>query len=274
MEQPPSPFVKDRMKSEKAKSGVISSKPPLKELIFFSILLSPFLSVASWPFWSPFVLPEDSQLPIDAAVCCGIPGFFATWIIGYQYFRLWSKSEVSIDVERNEVAFRQSLIMTPGIFWRSMKRPLSELTNIEFGERSYRYELSPSDIGYQDSFDPEVNQRTTEEFFVKLHGYSTFQGEPWILEISEVVCLGWSKVPDFQLIEELAKLLGLPTPKHDEVFPDGEPGKGTIWPLFVILGVFFGIIMIGIMIENIVDFASDIISDITEAVKQFLQGIF
>jgi len=32
--------------------------------------------------------------------------------------------------------------------------------------------------------------------------------------------------------------------------------------------------MIGIMIENIVDFASDIISDITEAVKQFLQGIF
>ncbi|MEC7687613.1 MAG: hypothetical protein VX514_01080, partial [Candidatus Thermoplasmatota archaeon] len=82
MEQPPSPFVKDRMKSEKAKGGVISSKPPLKELVFFSILLSPFLSVASWPFWSPFVLPEDSQLPIDAAVCCGIPGFFATWIIG------------------------------------------------------------------------------------------------------------------------------------------------------------------------------------------------
>ena len=32
--------------------------------------------------------------------------------------------------------------------------------------------------------------------------------------------------------------------------------------------------MIGIMIENIVDFASGIISDITEAVKQFLQGIF
>ena len=72
----------------------------------------------------------------------------------------------------------------------------------------------------------------------------------------------------------MAKLLGLPTPKHDEVFPDGEPGKGTIWPLFVTLGIFFGIIMIGIMIENIVDFASDIISDITEAVKQFLLGIF
>ena len=234
----------------KAKSGVVISKPPLEELIIFTILLTPFLLLFSSPFWSLLLFPEVTEIEVTAI--CSIPSFFATWIVGHQLFRLWSKSEVSIDVDRNEVAFKQSLIVTPGIYWRTVKQPLSELTNIEFGKRIFERPgiSSHPDLGYlpddprhHSNWDHEENTITTIEYFVKLHGYSILQGKPWGLEISEVICRGWSKTPDLELVRELAKLLALPTPRKEEVFPDGEPKKQVIWTGFIIPGLMIGFVI-------------------------------
>ena len=226
----------------KAKTGVVRSKPPLKELILFTILLTPFLLVFSSPFW--LFLVED--ISFQETACCGIPGFFLTWIVGYQFFLLWSKSEVSIDVDRDEVAFKQSLIVTPGLYWRTIKKPLSELTNIEYGKRIYQSRgiSSNTDMGYlpddprhHSNWDNEESTRTSVAYFVKLHGYSILQGKPWDLEISDVICRGWSKTPDLGLVRDLAKLLGLPSPRKEEVFPDGEPKKQVIWTGLIIPGL-------------------------------------
>ncbi|MDP6885410.1 MAG: hypothetical protein QGI58_00810 [Candidatus Thalassarchaeaceae archaeon] len=235
----------------KAKSGVVISKPPLEELIIFTILLTPFLLLFSSPFWLFLAFPED--LSFQETAICGIPSFFATWIVGFNLFRLWSKSVVSIDVDRNEVAFKQSLIVTPGIYWRTVKQPLSEVTNIESGKRVYWRQKSDEQMDFtygntqgldEDKWykemermrknDPNFSKRKEISFFVKLHGYSILQGKPWDLEISEVICRGWSKTPDLELVRELAKLLGLPSPRKEEVFPDGEPKKQVMWPILIV----------------------------------------
>ena len=244
----------------KAKSGVVISKPPLEELIVFTILLTPFLLLFSSPFWLFLVFPED--LSFQETAICGIPGFFLVWITGYNLFRLWSKSEVSIDVDRNEVAFKQSLIVTPGIYWRTVKQPLSEVTNIESGKRVYWRQKSDEqmDLIYgntrgldEDKWyeemermrknDPNFGNQKEISYFVKLNGYSILQGKPWGLEISEVICRGWSKTPDLELIRELAKLLALPTPRKEDVFPDGEPKKQVMWPIFIVPGLMIGLVI-------------------------------
>lgn len=234
----------------KAKTGVVISKPPLKELILFTILLTPFLLVFSSPFWLFLVYPED--LSFQETAICGIPGFFLVWITGYNLFRLWSKSEVSIDVERNEIAFKQSLIVTPGLYWRTIKKPLSELTNIEFGKRVFERGISshpdmgylPDDPRHHANWNHEENTTTSVEYFVKLHGYSILQGKSWDLEISEVICRGWKKTPDLGLVRELAKLLGLPSPRKEEVFPDGEPKKQVMWTILIVPGLMIGFVIL------------------------------
>ena len=245
----------------KAKTGVVRSKPPVMELILFTILLTPFLLVFSSPFWLFLVYPED--LSFQETAICGIPGFFLVWITGYNLFRLWSKSEVSIDVERNEIAFKQSLIVTPGLYWRTIKKPLSEVTNIESGKRVYWRQMSDEQMDltygrYKQGLDadevykemekmrknnPSFGKQKDVSFFVKLNGYSILQGKTWDLEISEVICRGWSKTPDLELVRELAKLLGLPSPRKEEVFPDGEPKKQGMWGIFIIPGLMIGFVI-------------------------------
>ena len=232
----------------KAKTGVVRSKPPLKELILFTILLTPFLLVFSSPFWLFLVYPEDLSFQ-DTAIC-GIPSFFLVWITGYNLFRLWSKSEVSIDVDRDKVAFKQSLIVTPGLYWRTIKKPLSELTNIEFGKRVYWSKMSNLELSVYSERELEKMRKEgwdkTQriEYFVKLHGYSILQGKSWDLEITEVICRGWKKTPDLGLVRELAKLLGLPSPRKEEVFPDGEPKKQVMWTILIVPGLMIGFVIL------------------------------
>ena len=232
----------------KAKTGVVISKTPLMELILFSILLTPFLLVFSSPFWLFLVYPED--LSFQETAICGIPGFFLVWITGYNLFRLWSKSEVSIDVDRDKVAFKQSLIVTPGLYWRTIKKPLSELTNIEFGKRVYWSKMSNLELSVYSERELEKMRKEgwdkTQriEYFVKLHGYSILQGKSWDLEITEVICRGWKKTPDLGLVRELAKLLGLPSPRKEEVFPDGEPKKQVMWTILIVPGLMIGFVIL------------------------------
>jgi len=58
-----------------------------------------------------------------------------------------------------------------------------------------------------------------------------------------VICRGWSKTPDLELIRELAKLLALPTPRKEDVFPDGEPKKQVMWPIFIVPGLMIGFVI-------------------------------
>ena len=217
----------------KAKSGSMDSVAPLGELIFFGFWLMAFLLVFTFIFTAAFPLTFLFAIPI--------------WITGYTLFRLWSKSTVTIDREKDTLEFSQSLIFTPGITWRSESRSLSELTKIQVGMSSYSRQIDPdmerglyesrmeSDeaIGWNRMTSKEKSEvmNVQENFWqIYLTGYNR-ENEEWILDISDAALVGTNKVPNTKFINELCSMLGLPEPTLKEDKPQ------TLLPVFIILGV-------------------------------------
>ena len=217
----------------KAKSGSIDSLAPLGELIFFGFWLMAFLLVFTFIFTAAFPLTFLCAIPI--------------WITGYTLFRLWSKSTVTIDREKDTLEFSQSLIFTPGISWRSESRSLSELTKIQVGMSSYSRQIDPdmerglyesrmeSDeaIGWNRMTSKEqskIMQKQENFWKIYLIGYNKENGK-WILDISDAALVGTNKVPNTKFINELCSMLGLPEPTLKSDKPQ------AILPVLIIPGV-------------------------------------
>ena len=236
----------------KAKSGSMDSVAPLGELIFFGFWLMAFLLVFTFIFTAAFPLTFLFAIPI--------------WITGYTLFRLWSKSTVTIDREKDTLEFSQSLIFTPGITWRSESRSLSELTKIQVGMSSYSRQIDPdmerglyesrmeSDeaIGWNRMTSKEqsvVMQKQVDFWKIYLIGYNK-ENEKWILDISGAALVGTNKVPNTKFINELCSLLGLPEPTLKSDKPE------TILPFLIYAGVIFSPAIMIILDENFLNLNS------------------
>ena len=230
----------------KAKSGSMGSVAPLGELIFFGFWLMAFLLVFTFIFIAAFPLTFLFAIPI--------------WITGYTLFRLWSKSTVTIDREKDTLEFSQSLIFTPGIAWRSESRPLSEMTGIKIGGSSYSRQIDPDmERGLYESrmeSDEAIgwNRMTTKEksevmnvqenfWQIYLTGYNR-ENEEWILDISDAALVGTNKVPNTKFINELCSMLGLPEP----ILKSEKPQ--TLLPIIIMAGVMFSPAIMIILDEN------------------------
>ena len=242
----------NEVNSGKAKSGSMGSVAPLGELIFFGFWLMAFLLVFTFIFIAAFPLTFLFAIPI--------------WITGYTLFRLWSKSTVTIDREKDTLEFSQSLIFTPGIAWRSESRPLSEMTGIKIGGSSYSRQIDPDmERGLYESrmeSDEAIgwNRMTTKEksevmnvqenfWQIYLTGYNR-ENEEWILDISDAALVGTNKVPNTKFINELCSMLGLPEP----ILKSEKPQ--TLLPIIIMAGVMFSPAIMIILDENFLNLNS------------------
>jgi len=246
-----------RTRTGRQQSGTIRNRASVLQLIFSSLLLLPFLLLFSSPFWLFLAFPDD--LVYSETAICVIPSVILVWITLHTIFRLWSYSEVSVNLGENQLTFSQSLIFTPWLRWRTIEKPLSEFSKIETGtreyQRSYRrdpeWHMSNSEMdgsgGVFSIFKREENhpgnqseyhEFTDVVYYVVLKGYNESNGESWKIDISSVVFRGTSKLPDLQLLSDLSDLLGFETPTVEDVFPGGKP-KQMPWPILLLLIAFF-----------------------------------
>ncbi len=101
------------------RNGEIKYSSPISDIFFFSVALGAFLLFLSLALVIGFPF----------TIVCAFPMYV---MIG-ALVSVWSNSVLSVDTEDNEIVLRRSLIFTPGIAWRTVKRPLTELTGIKLG---------------------------------------------------------------------------------------------------------------------------------------------